>query len=342
MKVFYSDAHADHAPQSFLKAGRPAPHPESPPRAIAIAEALVAGGYELRSPVDRGLEPALSVHDAGLVRFLQSGYDAWVRLAGAGPEIVPNVHPGRRFRHRPQSVVGQAGFYMQDTACPIGAGTWKAALGASHCAVDAALAVVGGEKSSYALCRPPGHHATRDQAGGFCYLNNSAIAAQTLRAGFDRIAVLDIDVHHGNGTQDIFYGRDDVFFASIHSHPDAYYPFFSGTPSEIGEGEGLGCNLNVTFPFGSGDAEVANALSQALAAVRDYAPGALVLSLGLDAHVKDPHGAHRVSTAGFLRMADAICNLDLPTVLVQEGGYLHDELGSVVHAVLRRFEGKPA
>ncbi len=342
MKVFYSDAHAEHAPQGFLKAGRPARNPESPARAIAIAEALVAGGYELRAPMDRGLEPALSVHDAGLVRFLQSGYEAWSRLAGAGPEIVPNVHPGRRFRHRPQSPVGQAGFYMQDTACPIGAGTWKAALGATHCAVDAALAVVGGDKSSYALCRPPGHHASRDQAGGFCYLNNSAIAAQTLKAGFDRVAILDIDVHHGNGTQDIFYGRNDVFVASIHSHPDAYYPFFSGTPSESGEGEGLDHNLNVPFPFGSGDTEVQAALSQAVAAVSEYRPGALVLSLGLDAHVKDPHGAHNVSTPGFLRMVEAISNMGLPTVLVQEGGYLHDELGSLVHDVLGRFGGKPS
>ena len=340
MKVFYADAHADHAPHTFLKAGRPALHPESPARAIAIAEALVAGGYELRAPVDRGLEPALSVHDAGLVQFLQSGYESWLRLEGAGPEIVPNVHPGRRFRHRPRSVVGQAGFYMQDTACPIGPGTWNAVLGASHCAVDAALAVVGGDKCAYALCRPPGHHATRDQAGGFCYLNNAAIAAQTLRARFDRVAILDIDVHHGNGTQDIFYGRNDVFFVSLHSHPDAYYPFFSGTPSEIGEGEGVGCNLNVAYPFGSGDAEVTDALSGALAAVRDYKPAALVLSLGLDAHVKDPHGAHRVSTEGFLRMAEAIAHVDLPTVLVQEGGYLHDELGSAVHGMLRRFEGR--
>ena len=337
MKVFYSDAHAEHAPQGFLKAGRPAGNPEVPARAIAIAESLVAGGYDLRAPMDRGLEPALSVHDAGLVRFLEAGYRDWSRLAGAGAEIIPNVHPGRRFRHRPRSPVGQAGFYMQDTACPIGEGTWKAALGATHCAVDAALAVVGGDKSSYALCRPPGHHATRDQAGGFCYLNNSAIAAQTLRAGFERVAVLDIDVHHGNGTQDIFYGRSDVFFASIHSHPDDYYPFFSGTTSETGEGEGLGYNLNVPFAFGSGDTEVLSALSRTIAAVRDYRPGALVVSLGLDAHVKDPHGAHKVSTAGFLKMAQTISDLGLPTVLVQEGGYMHDELGSLVREVLRRF-----
>lgn len=340
MKVFYSNAHADHAPQTFLKAGRPARNPESPERAIAIAEALVAGGYELRAPVDRGLEPGLSVHEAGLVHFLQSSYESWMRLEGAGPEIVPNVHPGRRFRHRPKSVIGQAGFYMQDTACPIGPGTWKAVLAATHCAVDAALAVVAGDNSAYALCRPPGHHATRDQAGGFCYLNNAAIAAHALRARFRRVAILDIDVHHGNGTQDIFYGRNDVFVVSMHSHPDAYYPFFSGNPSETGEGEGLGFNLNITYPFASGDAEVAQALTQALAAVRDYTPDALVFSLGLDAHVKDPHGGHRVSSHEFLRMAEAIAGLDLPTVLVQEGGYLHDELGSVVSGMLSCFGGK--
>ena len=340
MKVFYSDAHANHAPQTFLKAGRPARNPEIPARAIAIAEALVAGGYELRAPVDRGLEPGLSVHDAGLVHFLQSAYESWTHLESAGPEILPNVHPGRKFRHRPKSVIGQAGFYMQDTACPIGPGTWKASLAATHCAVDAALAVMAGDKCAYALCRPPGHHATRDQAGGFCYLNNAAIAAEALTARFGRVAVLDIDVHHGNGTQDIFYGRSDVFVVSMHSHPDAFYPFYSGTPSETGEGEGLGCNLNLTYPFASGDVEVAQALTEALAAVRDYGPGALVLSLGLDAHVRDPHGGHRVSTNEFLRMALAISELDLPTVLVQEGGYLHDELGPVVHGMLRRFDGR--
>ena len=340
MKVFYSTAHARHQPQAFLKAGWPAPNPETAARAVAIAEALRAGGFELTVPVDRGLGRVLAVHDAGLVQFLATGHQVWSKLPGAGPEIVPNVHPGPRFRHRPDSIVGQAGFYMQDTACPIAEGTWEAALSATNSAIDAALWVAAGAPAAYALCRPPGHHATRAQAGGFCYLNNAAIAGQTLRERFDRVAILDVDVHHGNGTQDIFYDRGDVFFASIHGDPSGFYPFYSGAASECGEGEGRGCNLNVPFPFGGGDADMAPALDSALAAVRDYAPQALVVSLGFDAHEKDPHGAHRVSTRGFLAMAEAIASLGLPTVLVQEGGYLHDELGSVTRDFLRVVAGR--
>ena len=340
MKVFYSELHLLHQPQAFLKAGRTAPNPETAARASTIAQALVAGGFELTAPMDRGLEPMLSVHDAGLVRFLETGHRAWLQLPGAGPEIVPNVHPGTRFRHRPDSIVGQAGFYTQDTACPIGAGTWDAVLGATHCAVDAALCVIDGAPAAYALCRPPGHHASREQAGGFCYLNNAAIAAQALRSRFDRVAILDVDVHHGNGTQDIFYARGDVFFASIHGDPSRFYPFFSGTAAERGEGEGSDCNLNVPFSLGSGDAEVTLALGSALAGLREYAPQALVVSLGFDAHEKDPHGAHKVTTRCFTAMADAIASLGLPTVLVQEGGYMHDELGVLARDFLRRFDGR--
>ncbi|MDI1340442.1 histone deacetylase family protein [Polaromonas sp.] len=339
MKVFYSDAHALHQPRMFLKAGQLAPNPEIAARAHAIAGVLAEAGFELVAPTYQGLDAVLAVHDEGLVRFLETGYQAWSKLPGAGAEIVANTHPGPRFRHRPESVVGLAGFYTQDAACPIAAGTWQAAVAAAGCAADAALAVMGGAASAYALCRPPGHHATRAQVGGFCYLNNAAIAAQLLRGRFERVAILDVDVHHGNGTQDIFYDRSDVFFGSIHGDPNGFYPFFSGTPGECGEGDGLGFNLNVPFPVGSGDDEVLRALASVLAAVRSYAPQALVLSLGFDAHEKDPHGAHRVSTPGFMAMAQAISGLGLPCVVVQEGGYLHEELGSLARDFLRTLSG---
>lgn len=340
MKVVYSDIHALHQPQAFLKAGRLAPNPEISARANVIAQALSEAGFELIAPTGHALDAALSVHDPGLVHFLQNGYETWAKLPNAGAEIVANVHPGARFRHRPDSIVGLAGYYTQDAACPIAKGTWEAVLSAASCAVDAARLVTGGESMAYALCRPPGHHATRDQAGGFCYLNNAAIAAQVLRSRFARIAILDIDVHHGNGTQDIFYDRADVFYSSIHGNPDGYYPFFSGTSEERGEGQGRGYNLNVPFPVGSGDTEVIRALMTALAAVLDFAPDALVLSLGFDAHEKDPHGAHHVSTSGFMAMAQAIGKLGLPSVLVQEGGYLHDELGGLARDFLQIFSGR--
>lgn len=340
MKVFYSDVHELHQPKAFLKAGQLAPNPETPARILTIAEALASGGFQLTAPGDHGLSSVLAVHDSGLVQFLETSHQTWAQLPNAGAEIVANVHPGPRFRNRPAGVIGQAGYYTQDAACPIGPRTWEAALSAAHCAVDAALSVAKGGTHSYALCRPPGHHATWGQAGGFCYLNNSAIAAQVLRTRFDRVAVLDIDVHHGNGTQDIFYDRSDVFFASIHSDPSSFYPYYSGTAAELGEGEGQGCNLNVPFPFGSGDAEVLRSLDRALAAVRDYAPQAFVLSLGFDAHEKDPHGAHKVTSRGFMAMAERIAALGRPCVLVQEGGYLHDDLGVLARDFLNTFSGR--
>lgn len=340
MKILYSPAHALHQPKAFLKAGLLAPNPEVAARATVIAASLEACGFELVTPSDHGLDPLISVHNPELVHFLSSAHGAWMKNPLAGPEILPNVHPGARFRHRPQSVVGQAGYFMQDTACPISAGTWDAVVGAANAAVEAAASVGTNDgRAAFALCRPPGHHATRDQAGGFCYLNNAAIAAQALCDRFQRVAIIDVDVHHGNGTQDIFYDRGDVFFTSIHGHPDNYYPFFSGTAAERGEGAGLECNYNVPFPVGSGDAEVMHSFRQALASVRDYAPEALVVSLGFDAHEKDPHGGHRVSTAAFLKMSEALSALGLPTVLVQEGGYLHDELGDLACSFLKAFDG---
>lgn len=197
-----------------------------------------------------------------------------------------------------------------------------------------------GARAAYALCRPPGHHATSDRAGGFCYLNNAAIAAQALRSQYARVAIVDIDVHHGNGTQEIFYDRGDVLYASIHGDPSGFYPFYSGTASERGAGDGQDTNLNVPFPVGSGDDEVIAALVEAMGGVRDFSPNAVVISLGFDAHEMDPHGAHRVSTAGFMQMAELLSGLALPTVLVQEGGYLHDELGRLACDFLVAFEGR--
>ena len=340
MKVVYSPAHALHRPRSFIKAGQVTPTPEVAERATRIAAALGEAGFEFVAPRDCGLGPVLAVHDADLINFLADGYAAWRQIPGAAAEVVPNVHPGPRFRNRPTGIVGQAGYYTQDTACPIVAGTWEAALGAAGCAVEAAELVRGGSKAAYALCRPPGHHATADRAGGFCYLNNAAIAAQLLRKQYARVAIVDIDVHHGNGTQEIFYDRGDVLFASIHADPSGFYPYFSGTVGERGAGEGQGANLNVPFPVGSGDAEVLAAFGEALAGVREFSPQAVVISLGFDAHERDPHGAHRVTTAGYLRMAELLGKLALPTVLVQEGGYLHDELGNLARDFLFAFEGR--
>jgi acetoin utilization deacetylase AcuC-like enzyme len=198
--------------------------------------------------------------------------------------------------------------------------------------------VMDGEDAAYALCRPPGHHAYRDMAGGFCFLNNSAIAAAHLRLRHERVAILDVDVHHGNGTQGIFYARPDVYTVSIHADPVAYYPYVWGYTHERGEGPGLGANLNIPLPIGTGDDGYMQALDLACKAIESFAPGALVVALGLDASEHDPLRGLAVTTPGFRRIGQAIARMGLPTVLVQEGGYLSDILGANLTSVLAGFE----
>ncbi len=239
---------------------------------------------------------------------------------------------------RPEAIVGQAGFYMADTACPIGPGTWAAAKAAAQVALTAADLVLAGEGAAYALCRPPGHHAYGDQAGGFCYLNNVAIAAQHMRDQADRVAILDVDVHHGNGTQGIFYDRDDVLFCSLHGDPSVFYPYFAGYGDERGAGVGQGYNLNLPLPPGTGDDAYLQALATAFAAIKDFAPEYLLVSLGLDAQENDPLGILSITTNGFARMGDAIGALGLPSLIVQEGGYLCEEMADNLLAFLSGFQ----
>jgi len=198
--------------------------------------------------------------------------------------------------------------------------------------------VLEGAREAYALCRPPGHHAYADMAGGFCFLNNTAIAAQRLRTRHARVAILDVDVHHGNGTQGIFWERDDVLTVSIHADPADYYPYFWGHAHESGTGAGAGFNLNLPLPMGSGDAAWLAAGETALARVRAFAPDALVVALGLDASESDPLQGLRVTGDGFAAMAGRIAGVGLPTVLVQEGGYLSDDLGRNLVRFLAGFE----
>jgi acetoin utilization deacetylase AcuC-like enzyme len=238
----------------------------------------------------------------------------------------------------PKHIVGRLGWHSADTACPIGPGTWSAACAATDVATTAAQLVLEGDDAAYALCRPPGHHAFRDLAGGFCFLNNSAIAAAHLRLTHERVAILDVDVHHGNGTQGIFYERSDVLTVSIHADPSAYYPYVWGFAHERGVGEGIGANLNIPLPIGTGDDGYLAALDVAQKTIEAFAPGGLVVALGLDASEHDPLAGLAVTTDGFRRIGAAIARFGLPTVFVQEGGYLSDILGANLTAVLGGFE----
>ncbi|MDH3378210.1 MAG: histone deacetylase family protein [Gammaproteobacteria bacterium] len=338
MRAIHNPAADRHAPRFFLVRGQIADSAESPARATALSAALVAGGHTLSLADSHGAAPRAAVHTTEYLAFLASAHDRWSELAGSGHEVISNVHPNRHTAAYPQSIVGQAGWHMADTACPIGSGTFEAACFAADVAVTAAQALMDGERVVYGLCRPPGHHAFTDMAGGFCYLNNTSIAAQYLRGGYPRVAIIDVDVHHGNGTQSIFYRRADVLTISIHTDPSHYYPFYWGYGNEHGAGAGEGFNVNYPLPQGANDSQWMGALGKALNVVAAYGPDAMVVALGLDAHEHDPlHGAH-VTTTGFWRMGAAFAELELPTLIIQEGGYLSSELGANLLAFLGGFE----
>jgi acetoin utilization deacetylase AcuC-like enzyme len=339
MKVVCHEEQKRHYPEQFIVNGVFRTNPEQPERFDRLLSAALAAGCEPVATENGGMECIAAVHAPRYLAFLERAHERWLRIEGASAAVTPNIHPDRRDVGYPASVVAQAGYHMADAAAPLGAGSWESALRSAWSAAQAARMVLAGEPSVYALCRPPGHHAFADLAGGFCYLNNSAIAAQVLGDRLGRVAVLDVDLHHGNGTQAIFYRRADVFTASIHADPERFYPFFWGYAEEEGAGEGKGCNLNLPLSRGSGDEAFLNALETALSRIRQFEPEALVVALGLDAFQGDPFGGLRVSTRGFGRIGATIASgLPLPTVLVQEGGYLCPALGDNLAAFLQGFE----
>jgi acetoin utilization deacetylase AcuC-like enzyme len=338
MKVVCHPEQQRHYPQQFLVNGVFRPNPEVPERQDRLLQAAQAAGCRHEPPLMHGMEPIAAVHTEAYLRFLERAWERWSRIEGAAPAVIPNIHPDRREAGYPRSVVAQAGYHMADASAPLAEGSWQSILWSAWSAVHAARLLLDGEPTAYALCRPPGHHAFADMAGGFCYLNNTAIAAQLLRRAHERIAILDVDLHHGNGTQGIFYRRGDVLTVSIHAHPERFYPFFWGYADEAGEGEGEGCNLNLPLPRGSGDPEFLAALESAVRKISDFRPGALVVALGLDAFEGDPFGGLRVSTRGFGEIARVIkTSLGLPTLLVQEGGYICDALGDNLASFLGGF-----
>jgi len=339
MQVVFSPAHEGHDPEHFISAGRLAPSPECPERAHRLFNAVKSAGYEILPPQDHGLDAIAAIHPSDYLDFLQNGLAAWQQLPNPGPAMMPNMHPGRHMTGRPETIVGKAGYYMADTACPILPRTWEAALSSAQVALTASDLVLQGAKAAYALCRPPGHHAFDDQAGGFCFLNNVAIAAQHMRGYGGKVAILDVDVHHGNGTQGIFYDRADVLFCSLHGDPSGFYPYYAGYADERGKAAGEGFNLNLPLPPGTGDDAFMQALDKALCAISNFAPDYLLVSLGLDAQENDPLGILSITTNGFRRMGAAIGALNMPGLIVQEGGYLCDEMADNLLAFLDGFEG---
>lgn len=286
---------------------------------------------------DHGMAPIAAVHDAGYLHFLEMAFARWQETPLAGPVVRTFGYAVRQMQRRPDAIIGQAGYYLSGEGVPILASTWHAAKVSAHVAVEGASRILGGAREVYALCRPPGHHTCADLAGGFCYLNNAAIAVQVLLDGGAKPAILDVDVHAGNGTQSILYERDDVFFCSVHGDPRGLYPWYAVYPDETGAGRGLGYNLNLPLEAGTGNLGYVAAIETGLDAIRKFGASVLIISLGFDAHAGDPTANLAVTAEGFRAIGERIGSSGLPTLLVQEGGYIVEKLGDNLIAFLSGF-----
>ena len=330
MRCFFDDRQRGHAPALEFFNGALHPAAESQARVDAILSAL--GPVE--APADHGLAPLLRVHSADYLDFLQSAFADW-RVAGREGDALPYTFPvvGRRPLNLDR-IDARLGQYAFDTATPIAEGSWDAAYWGAQSTLSALDAILAGESAAFAFARPPGHHAGRDYLGGYSYLNNAAIAAEAaLAAGRRQLAILDVDYHHGNGTQDIVQGRDDIWFASIHADPRTDYPYFWGHADES-----KGNIRNLPLPRGTDWAAYQPALTQALEWIEDAGPELLIISYGVDTYAGDPISHFRLQTEDYTSMAKRIAGLGLPTLIVMEGGYAVDALGANVAAFLGGFE----
>ncbi|WP_294191525.1 histone deacetylase family protein [uncultured Sphingomonas sp.] len=334
MRRFFSPAQVRHAPAQELHNGAFTDYAEKPSRAQAVLDAM--GGAE--EPRDHGVEPIEAVHDAGYLAFLRDAANLW-KEAGRTGEAIPYAFPivGRRplALSRIDALLGR---YAFDATTPLTAQTWAAGYASAQSALAATHAVMAGDRAAFALCRPPGHHAGRDYCGGYCHINVAAVAAQAARdAGVAKVAVLDIDYHHGNGTQDIFWDRGDVFYASVHADPATDYPFYWGHADEVGEGAGEGTTLNLPLPQGTCIDAFRAAQGRALEAIARFGAELLVVSFGADTWEGDPISRFRLRTDDYPLLARDIASAGLPTAIVMEGGYAIDALGHNVAAFLSGF-----
>jgi acetoin utilization deacetylase AcuC-like enzyme len=340
MLTIYSDDHRLHHGKHELIGGQFTACFEKPSRADMVldrAKAVKLG--TIHAPADFGRSPILRVHSEGFVNFLKNAWSDW-QAKGRSHDMLPIAWPTRRLRQvEPTDIDGRLGYYSFDAAAPITAGTWRAISSSANVALTGQAELQKGARGIFSLCRPPGHHAAADYMGGYCYLNNAAIAVQAmLDAGARRIAVLDVDYHHGNGTQDIFYDRADVLFTSIHGDPRFEYPYYLGFADEKGLGAGAGFNFNYPLALGSDWSVWSLALLDACGQIAWYAPDALVVSLGVDTFKEDPISEFKLDSADFLRMGEIIGELGLQTLFVMEGGYAVEEIGINVINVLQGFE----
>jgi acetoin utilization deacetylase AcuC-like enzyme len=342
MLTVYSPDHLLRNARTELYGGELVPPFECPERVQFILDRIheVQLG-EIVHPDDFSIEQIHRIHGPKFIEFLQTAWSQW-KAEGFKGEAIPTSLPTRGMSHRiPQNIAGKLGYYAMAMETSISEGTWAAARASANVALTAQAMLNNGEDSAFALCRPPGHHAAGDLYGGYCFINNAAVSAQAfLDQGAERVVILDVDFHHGNGTQSIFYDRSDVMFISLHGHPEDAFPFFLGYADETGTMSGEGNNHNYPLrPHTPYDVWVA-ALQDACEIIRNYAPDALVVSLGVDTFEGDPISFFTLTSDDFKRYGAEIATLNLPTLFVMEGGYAVQEIGINTVNVLTGFEGK--
>jgi acetoin utilization deacetylase AcuC-like enzyme len=351
MRVVYDQRHLLHDPGTEVQHGVPMPIYEVPARVESIRASLQADSdFTFTGPTDHGLGPVTAVHDEGLVRFLAESWSSWRRHGGGGvmpPQFLPDtvLHPALREgmgpAREPSAATGRIGYWCWETMTPLVVGSYQAALAAVDVALTAADLLLAGDSAVYGLARPPGHHCPRSAFGGYGLLNYSAAAAAYVAERAGRVAVLDVDYHHGNGTQQIFYQRADVLYVSLHADPDRAYPYFIGWADERGAGPGEGFTLNLPLPAGCTNDNYLAALDQALERIAEHNAAVLVVSLGLDTYGQDPIADFALSTDVYHEVGRRVASLGLPTLVLQEGGYFVAKLGENARTWLRGLLGSP-
>ena len=345
MLIVHGAVHRSHEPCAAMARASQPPNFDSPERVSVVLDVLRAqGGHLLRPASDAGLAPIARVHRADYLNFLQTVWERWSRVRDSELAL-PQFWPGPGSAAAglsgrcPDSVVAQLGWFAGDAIAPLMAGTWAAAYESAQVALSAQRAMAEGAPSALALCRPPGHHAGAARLAGYCYLNNAAIAAQAfVDSGMCRVAVLDVDYHHGNGTQEIFYERADVLVCSVHADPDEDYPYFVGRADETGTGPGEGFNLNCPLPAGSDWVAWRESMEICCRRIASFSPQALVVSLGVDTHRDDPSGSFKLESSDYVAVGQRLAEMGLPTLFVLEGGYALEVLGANVANVVMGFE----
>lgn len=341
LTIFSEDHQLHHGVE--LKDGAVKPSFESPQRAETVLARVRSSGLgEVVRAQTYGRECYVAAHSEPYIHFLETAWTQWT-ATGRSHDALPLVWPVRGLpsQEEPRHIDGKLGYFSMDAGTPIAAHTWDAVRSSANVALTGVDAVMAGSHSAFALCRPPGHHAGRAFSGGYCYLNNAAIAAeQCLALGGHKVAILDVDFHHGNGTQEIFYERSDVLFTSIHGDPRDSYPFYSGFTTEAGIGEGHGFNANYPLPWGTDWQGYHVALDSALSRIAEHRPDLLIVSLGVDTFEGDPISHFRLKSEDYIRMGQRISRISVPTLFVMEGGYMVDEIGINAVNTLQGFEAR--